>query len=42
MFLIISITRYLPTCFGHLCDHLQGDINKNTFTKVSEPFHHWQ
>jgi len=23
------ITRYPPRCFGHLCGHLQGDVNKN-------------
>jgi hypothetical protein len=36
------IERYSPTCFAHLCEHLQGGMNKNTIiiTEVLEPFNH--
>jgi len=35
----VLFTGYSPICFGHLCDLLQGDINKNTvtLTNASEP-----
>jgi len=38
------IIRYPPTCFGYLCGHLQGGINKNTFkiTDMSKPLHLWK
>jgi hypothetical protein len=39
VFLCTFITGYPPTCFGHLCGHLRGSINKYTITitNASEP-----
>jgi len=39
---VVLLQGMPATCFGHLCDHLQGGINENKIktTKVSAPFHY--
>jgi hypothetical protein len=39
---VVLLQGMPATCFGHLCGHLQENINENaiTITKPSAPFHY--